>query len=132
MNIQEFKCNGFSNAQQANNVKPTIQTAISVFRLRKTNEEIFASFPKGDDYHLGTRFYDDDSVASRICSGLVEYTEKQLYKESGQYAPSLIVEQYIDALVNSLSGSEMDQIILEGMRDCASADHWYAYEKQWN
>lgn len=132
MNIQDFKCNGIGNTQPALGIKPIVQTAISVFRLRRSNDEIIASFPIGYDYHIGRRFTDDETVATRICSGLVEYAEQRLYKESGQSAPALIVEQYIDALVNSLSGSEMDQMILEAMRDCASSDHWYTFEKQWN
>lgn len=133
MNIQEFKCNGIGNTQAANNVKPTIQTAVSVLRLRKSNDEIIASFPVNDDYYVGTRFSDDEAVATRVCSGLVNYAEKQLYnKSTNKYASSLIVEGFITALVNSLSGTEMDAIILEGMRDCASADHWYKFEKQWD
>jgi hypothetical protein len=132
MNIQDFKCNGIGNTQPALGIKPIVQTAISVFRLRRSNDEIIASFPIGYDYYIGHRFTDDETVATRICSGLVEYAEQRLYKESGQSAPALIVEQYIDALVNSLSGSEMDQMILEAMRDCASSDHWYTFEKQWN
>jgi hypothetical protein len=23
-------------------------------------------------------------------------------------------------------------LIIDGMRDCASADHWYTFEKQWD
>lgn len=133
MNIQNFKCNGISNTQPAKNVKPTIQTAVSLLRLRKSNDEIIASFPVNDDYYIGTRFSDDESVATRVCSGLVDYAEKELYnRTTNEYADALLVESYIDALVNSLSGTEMDAIILEGMRDCASADHWYAFEKQWD
>ena len=45
---------------------------------------------------------------------------------------ALLMEGVIKSFVDSLSGSEMDAIILDGMRDCASADHWYAFEKDWN
>ena len=133
MNIQEFKCNGIGNTQAANNVKPTIQTAVSVLRLRKSNDEIIASFPVNDDYYVGSRFSNDEAVATRVCSGLVNYAEKQLYnKTTNEYASPLIVEGFITSLIDSLSGTEMDAIILEGMRDCASADHWYKFEKQWD
>lgn len=135
MNIQDFKCNGFeiSKRQSATkSIRPIIQAAVALFRIRKKEHEIFASFTP-DDYYAGERFNDDDAITTRICSGLVEYAQKNILKTNDiNQDESLLLEGYINSIVYSLSGSEMDQIILEGMRDCATADHWYTFEKVWD
>lgn len=127
MDIKDFKCNGVGNTTPAKNVKPFIQTAISLYRLRNSSKEILEKIkqinPKGD-YYPGPRFSDDESVTTRICSGLVELA-------SNIDNPRNTIEENIESFVYSLTGPELDQIILEGMRDCASADHWYTFEKEW-
>ena len=44
----------------------------------------------------------------------------------------LLLQGIINSFVDSLSGREMDMIILDALRDCASADHWYTFEKEWD
>jgi hypothetical protein len=128
MNIKDFKCNGVGPNSSANIVKPFIETAVSLYRLRnspwETIEKLKQKYP-GDDYHIGLRFLDDLKVTDRICSGLVELASNNANLQH-------TIEENIESFVYLLSGSEIDQIILEGMRDCASADHWYAFEKEWN
>lgn len=125
MKVSNIKCNGVGNTLSANSSIPSIQTAISLFRMRFDESEIIEKFPTNDDYYIGPRFTSDNTVALRIASALVKEAEKELRTND-----LIIVEGYIAAFVNSLSGTEMDQLIIEGMRDCASADHWYTYEKQ--
>ena len=128
MDVKNFKCNGVGFTTPANNVKPFIQTTVSLYRMRNSSAEILEKLkqinPK-DDYYPGPRFSDDESVTTRICSGLVELA-------SNITTPGNTIEENIESFVYSLSGSELDQIILEGIRCCASADHWYTFEKEWN
>lgn len=127
MDIKNFKCNGIGNTTPAKNVKPFIQTAVSLYRLRNSSKEILEKINNinpNDSYYPGPRFSDDESVTSRICSGLVELA-------SNITNPSNTIEENIESFVYSLCASDMDHVILEGMRDCASADHWYTFEKQW-
>lgn len=127
MDIKNFKCNGVGNTTPAKNVKPFIQTAISLYRLRNSSKETLEKLIQINpvhDYHTGERFLDDESVTTRICSGLVELA-------SNISNPHNTIEENIESFVYSLSGPELDQIILEGMRNCASADHWYTFEKEW-
>lgn len=129
MNIKNFKCNGVGDTTPAKNVKPFIQTTVSLYRLRNSSKEILEKLNEIDlrgDYHLGSRFSDDWIVATRICSGLVE-----LASSTGDLSHNTI-EENIESFIYSLTGLELDQIILEAMRDCASADHWYTFEKEWN
>lgn len=127
MKVSNIKCNGVVNTTAANSSIPLIQTAISLFRMRFDESEIIEKFTTNDDYHIGSRFTSDNTVALTIASALVEEAEKELRTND-----SIIIEGYILAFIDSLSGTEMDQLIIEGMRDCASADHRYTYEKQWD
>jgi hypothetical protein len=44
----------------------------------------------------------------------------------------LLIEGIIESWFDSLSASEIDILIQEGLRCCASADHWYTFEKEWD
>lgn len=59
--------------------------------------------PKDDKYSLGIRFYSDDTVLRRIESAATEY---EFYEDPEGW-------------------------LMDALRDCASADHWYETEKQW-
>jgi hypothetical protein len=134
--IENVKCNGltggYGNATLS--VRGIIQTAISVFRMR--HDDILEMMPHGN-YYPGPRFKDDERVTDRICSGLYEAAIQQVTNTSWpahNASPEQFVEivKVIENTVNSISGKEMDALILEGMRDCAEADHWYQFEKQWD
>lgn len=131
MKVSDIKCNGIGMMSPAKNVKPFITTAISLFRMRYSSDEIMEMLPGNGDYYPGTRFKDDDRVADRLCSAITSAAVKEYYKD-GTEADPLILEGIIESFTNSLSGTEMDILILEALRDCAEADHWYKYEKQWD
>jgi hypothetical protein len=134
MKISDIKCNGIGYTVPARGVKPLISNAIAIFRMRHTTSRIFEMFPEGD-YHPGKRFSSNDDVIERILSGIVEAAHKKYIKSNIHIISTednAILSGHILSFVNSLSGSKMDLLILEGMRDCASADHWYTFEKQWD
>ena len=96
--------------------------------MRNSSHEIIEKLVQNNpkyDYYPGTRFSNNEAIAIRICSGLVELALNSDKQDN-------TIEENIESFVNSLSGTELDQIILEAMRDCASADHWYAFEKEWD
>lgn len=136
MNVENIKCNGLSGGygNATLNVQSTIQTAISLFRMR--HENIFEMLPEGE-YHDGPRFSSNENVTNRICSGLYEAA---LLEVTGQGWPAhnATPEQFVEVVmtienfIENISGKAMDTLILEGMRDCAEADHWYTFEKQYN
>tara|TARA_R110002073_G_scaffold273390_1_gene436849 strand:- start:3 stop:413 length:411 start_codon:yes stop_codon:yes gene_type:complete len=136
MKVENIISNGISYNEPARNVAGgIITTAISLYRMRHSEEEIFDMFPEGD-YHNGHRFNDDEIVATRICSAITKQTIDTHFPHSlgmnFEDHEVLLIEGIIKSFVDSLSGSEMDVIILDGMRDCAGADHWYTFEKDWN
>lgn len=137
MNVENIKCNGltggFGNATLS--VKSTIQTAVSLFRLR--HDDILEMMPAGGQYHAGPRFKDDERVTDRICSGLYEAAIQEVTGSSWpshNATPEQFVQivKSIEAFIENIGGKCMDALILEGMRDCAEADHWYQFEKQWD
>jgi hypothetical protein len=136
MKVENIKSNGISYNEPAKNVAGgIITTAISLYRMRHSKEEIFDMFTEGD-YHSGRRFNDDETVATRIYSALTReaidtYFDKRITINLMEHE-ALLMEGVIKSFVDSLSGREMDIIILDAMRDCASADHWYTFEKDWN
>lgn len=135
MKVENIKSSGMSYNKPAKNVAGgMITTAISLYRMRHSEEEIFDMFPEGN-YYSGRRFNHDETVATRICSAITSEAYTTLFKKSMcnvEEHEELLLEGVIKSFVDSLSGREMDIIILDGMRDCASADHWYAFEKDWN
>lgn len=136
MKIESIKCNGLTGGygNATLNVQSTIQTAVAVFRMR--HDDIFSMLPHGE-YHNGTRFSSDENVTNRICSALYEAAS---YDITGKHWPAHNAneEQFVQTVltienfIENISGTDMDTLILEGMRDCASSDHWYTFEKQWD
>jgi hypothetical protein len=135
MKVENIKSNGISYNEPAKNVAGgMITTAISLYRMRHSEEEIFNMFPEGD-YYSGRRFNHDETVATRIYSALTCEAKNKYFSKSKHNIEDhemLLLEGIIKSFVDSLSGREMDIIILDAMRDCASSDHWYTFEKDWN
>ena len=125
------KANGLSGRHpwpDTSKIKPIIETAISVYRLRNTNEDIFREIntiaPNGD-FYAGMRFSDNNSVTMRAMSALNEAAFQ--LTEDAEEAHQLIYD-----FINNINGNDMDIVILDSLMDCAGADHWYKYEKQWD
>ena len=130
---QKIKVNGISFHQA--NTKDSfnyIVTAVGLYRMRYSNSEIMKMLvnltnPGHDDYAMGRRFLDNEMVATRLISAITSTIASagvDIKTEEGS--------KIIKVFVESLSGEEMDNFILDSLRDCASADHWYMYEKQWD
>ena len=102
--------------------------------MRHTNHEIFGMLSEDFRYYTGSRFNDDETVVTRICSALTKnaISHHMCSNFSGEEHELLLLEGIIKSFVDSLSGSEMDTIILDALRDCAESDHWYKFEKDWN
>lgn len=135
MKVEDIKSSGISyNTPASKTVGGVLKTAVSLFRLRHTNQEIFGMLSEDYRYYTGRRFNDDETVVTRICSALTKnaISHHMCSNFSRTDDEVLLLEGIIKSFVDSLSGSEMDIIILDALRACASADHWYKFEKDWN
>jgi hypothetical protein len=73
----------------------------------KAKRNCYGDYPftyEGRDYYLGYRFLDDNTVMDRIESAITDEAE---------------------FLANPYAWC------LDALRDCAGADHWYTFEKDW-
>ena len=127
MKVENIKSNGISHFSPAQSSIPTIETAVSLYKMRFTSEEITNKFDQKSEYYLGRRYSDNHDVAIRIAAALTREAKKELKTDD-----EIILEGYIKSFVDSLSGTEMDQIIVDGLQCCASTDHWYEFEKEWD
>jgi len=128
-NVNEIKCNGWSSTSSmiGPNSRATIETYISVYRTMENFEDIVSEIAKNThDVYYGSRCSNNNDIAGRIYSALSEYA---LNKWENVEA---LAELWINAQVQMLSGAAMSTLIKEALRDCAGADHWYAFEKDWN
>ena len=138
MKVEQIKCNGYSFSAPTKPSQPLLLTSIKLFRMRFSPEDIMAKIDaiQADDYYFGTRCRDDDNVYGRIASAITSAAIKEIYPESQNKVMEddqvSVLEGFISAFTESLSGSEMDALIIDAFRDCASADHWYKFEKQWD
>jgi hypothetical protein len=138
MKVEQIKCNGSSFAGPVESSKHLLLTSIKLFRMRFSTEDIMSKIEaiQTDDYYFGTRCGNDDTVYHRLASAITREAVKELYPEFQNYSMQpdqiLVLEGFIKAFTESLSGSEMDALIIDAFRDCASADHWYKFEKQWD
>ena len=138
MKVENIISNGISHHSSIKEVVGgTLSTAISLYKMRHNEQEIFSKFPEGS-YHPGRRFNDNDDVVIRICSALSRTARKEYLNNKTAYlnkdmseSDELMLQGIVNSFVDSLSGKEMDMIILDALRDCASSDHWYTFEKEW-
>ncbi len=124
-----IKANGYSSLGDiAQKHKAFVESAIALYRLRYDDKSILNSFP-ADDYHLGSRFNSNDSVAERLLSAVASHIHYLLHLASNNEEAEASLELEIDHFFENVKGSDLDYLINDAMRDCASADHWYTYEK---
>jgi len=136
MKVENIISNGTSyNEPAQNSVGDIIKVAVSLFKMRHTEDEIFDMLEDNGHYYSGSRFNDDSSITTRICSALTKEAVNIHFKRGAlnlEDHEALLTEGIIKSFVDSLSGTEMDAIILDGMRDCAESDYWYTFVKEWN
>lgn len=76
------------------------------------------------DYHQGTRFNSVEDNAYRLITGIANHVS--------EYIPtSELIEMHVGAILPMLTMEEKVTLVADACRDCASADHWYTFEKDW-
>lgn len=77
------------------------------------------------DYHRGHRFEEVENNAYRLISALANHCSTYLDSDE-------LIEMHIPAVLKGLTTEDKVTIVVDACRDCASADHWYAFEKDWD
>ena len=89
-------------------------------------DELFslATKDKNSDYHRGYRFEEVENNAYRLITGIANHVS--------EYIPtSELIEMHVGAILPMLTMEEKVTLVADACRDCASADHWYTFEKDW-
>jgi hypothetical protein len=125
-NAKEVKCNGISSSlvliDQEN--RQVIETYISTYRIAADFRKIVESF--GEDWSFyGRRCKEDSTILSRITSGLANYALSLFNNDT------VLAEQWVNFALRNISAKDLNILIVEALRDCASADYWYTFEKEW-
>jgi len=125
ININEIECNGSTYIPniQTNSQTASVQTAVSLYRMRYSDQEIFDTFPAGEDYYRGYRFTDDSTVAGRAVSAVLNYLQPKVPAEN--------LQDEFNRFFENINGTNMDFLILDAFRDCAAADYYYEFEKEY-
>jgi len=127
-NVNEVRCNGVggSGYQAVLKHKDAIQEICQDVRDLIGIEKLWelATAEPNVDYHQGTRFNSVEDNAYRLITGLASHV--------AEYIPtSELIEMHVGAILPMLTMDEKVYMVLDALRDCAGADHWYTFEKDW-
>lgn len=76
------------------------------------------------EYYAGIRYQGVEDNAYRLATGIAKHVSTYLKDD-------LLIEMHVGAVLNNLTIDEKVYMVLDALRDCASADHWYTFEKDW-
>lgn len=129
-NVSDVKCNGaggYASLISDDNYN-AIQTYISVYRKAEDFRDLIVEMTQEtkEDMLYGTRCMDDRAIADRIVTALGGYAMNKWDNIQG------LAEMWINAQIAMFTGGTMAILVKDALRDCASADYWYTFEKDWN
>jgi hypothetical protein len=125
-NAKEVKCNGISSALVLINQENSqiIETYISTYRNLADFRKIVEGF--GEDWSFyGRRCRENSTIAARITSGLANHA-LSLFNNNAELAT-----EWVNFALRNISAKDLNVLVVEALRDCASADYWYTFEKEW-
>jgi len=127
-NVNEVRCNGVggSGYQAVLKHKDAIQGICQDVRDLIGIEKLWelATAEPNVDYHQGTRFNSVEDNAYRLITGIANHVS--------EYLPtSELIEMHVGAILTMLTMKEKVTLVADACRDCAGADHWYTFEKDW-
>ncbi len=126
--VNEVKCNGVGGHgyQAVLKHKDAIQEICQDVRDLIGIEKLWelATVEPNVDYYQGTRFNSVEDNAYRLITGIANHVS--------EYIPtSELIEMHVGAILPMLTMEEKVTLVADACRDCASADHWYTFEKDW-
>ena len=127
-NVNEVRCNGVggSGYQAVLKHKAAIQEICQEVRDLIGIEKLWelATVEPNVDYHQGTRFNSVEDNTYRLVTGIASHVS--------EYLPtSELIEMHVGAVLLMLTMEDKVTLVVDACRDCAGADHWYAFEKDW-
>lgn len=135
-NASEVVCNGIMvgcdsllNEDNRSTLTTFLKTHFMMAPQEVILQELQDSGILDQDWIVGRRASDIDSIITRMVSGLVEYGHTKFAEFTGTRE---LTEMWINAQIKIMSAKDIITVMESALMDCASADHWYKYEKQWD
>ena len=138
-NASEVTCNGniggCAVVLTAEN-KSILSTFLKTHFMMAPQQVILQELEDSDmisaDWIIGRRAGDIDEIINRMVSGLVCYALDKFQSDGGTYkAHRELADMWVNAQVKMMSAKDIITIMEKALADCAEADHWYTYEKEW-
>lgn len=127
--VSEVMCNGIGGQgyQAVLKHKDVIVEICQEVRDLLGLDELFslASEDKSNDYHRGHRFEEVENNAYRLISGIARHCSTYLDSDE-------LIEMHVPTVLKTLTIEDKITLVVDACRDCAGADHWYTFEKQWD
>lgn len=129
----KVKCNGTGGAgyQGALKHKDTILKIVEEVRSSMSPESFWQLVQLQNqkeaysaELYAGRRYNSNDDITYRLVSGLARHCYS--YLESDE-----LIEMHLIHVLKTLSLEEKQYLVVDAARDCAGADHWYTFEKDW-
>lgn len=131
-NASEVKCNGvyagsmgILNEEDRSILRTFLKTHFMMAPQEVILKELSDSGLIDGEWMVGARVNSIDAIMSRMLSGLLEYATTEFDGNS------TLAEMWINAQVKIMTAKEIITVMESALIDCATADHWYTYEKQW-
>lgn len=128
INVESLKANGISSNRTIIDTRNTnrIHTFVALLNDREPVEnKINLLIESGrQDLYYGSRCKDISAIVDRITSMLAMHA-------ASQFSSIELAEMWINAQIEQLNGRELATLANKAIEECASADHWYTFEKQW-
>ena len=131
-NYKKIKCNGVGDSgyQAVLKHKDQIQSICQEVRDLlgdKLWDKMIKQASEVDtytEYYAGSRYNGVEDNAYRLITGIARQVSSYLDNDE-------LIEMHVGAVLNNLTIDEKVYMVLDALRDCASADHWYTFEKDW-
>ena len=128
INVESLKATGISSNRTIIDTRNTnrIHTFVALLNEREPVEnKINLLIESGrQDLYYGSRCKDISAIVDRITSMLAMHA-------ASQFSSIELAEMWINAQIEQLNGRELATLANKAIEECASADHWYTFEKQW-
>ena len=127
--VSEVKCNGIGGGgyQAVLKHKEQIQAICQEVRHVLGLDQLYAlaTVDESSYYYSGRRFNSVEDNAYRLISGIARHCST--YLESDE-----LIEMHVPSVLKTLTFQDKVTLVVDACRDCAGADHWYTFEKQWD
>ncbi|NCV19741.1 MAG: hypothetical protein EBW42_13495 [Rhodobacterales bacterium] len=131
-NYKEIKCNGIggfgyqATLKHINQITEICQEVRDLLgdKLWDKMIEHASEVDTYTEYYAGSRYNTVEDNGYRLATGIAKQVSTYLKDEN-------LIEMHVGAVLNNLTIDEKVYMVLDALRDCASADHWYTFEKDW-